>query len=365
MTARDLQAQTLQPWMNLLDTCEHRERRKAPDADTSPLMARARRVLSGLATGNAAPVPAWVQATETVLDTDGRVRDLRPARRLREIACDRDAVLRLGIWGALDGLAQRDTAAAGGGDPFDRLIADVSRGPEAPPGLRPSHRHGRSEGGFAASPDAADFFNLRLRKTLRNLADLYDAHGADFARWLRLPNYTPRCACDDTDEGSRAWSQAWTVAAVATYLDWLKRTSGGSLQRAVDLVWGAQPKRFRPPPPLVRQPDEAVRGAPRPAVLPTDDNRMHFDLLTGIVLAQLLDYDTQRWQALQRGERRFEVALSMKGLDQADTRLHDRALKGSRNYTFYRGLSILQIYMAAGVERLHGLLPALAAEMTP
>jgi hypothetical protein len=366
MSLQDLHTLAMQPWMKLLAACEAEHADPAAPGNARPraLLARARRVLTGLASGREAPVPAWVEAAETVLDAEGRVRDLRPARTLREMACDRDAVLRLGIWGALDALARtpaaQDAAAAPNDhfrpfhdfDAFDHLIVHLSRGPEAlPPGLRPSRRHGRSAGGFAASPDAAEFFNHRLRKTLANLAALYDARGADFARWLRLPDYTP----DPTPECRESWSQAWTVVAVATYLDWLKRTSGGSLARALALVWAEQPKRFRPPPPLVRQPDAAAPGAPRPAVLPTDDDRMHFELLTGIVLAQLMEYDAQRWQALQQGDRSFAVALSMKGLDQADSRLHDRHLQAQRNHTFYRGLTILQIYMAAGVERLQAL----------
>jgi hypothetical protein len=361
MSAQDVHALAMQPWTKLLSACEatHRDEAAPGESRRRALLARARRVLTGLATGREAPVPAWVEATETVLDAEGRVRDLRPARTLREMACDRDAVLRLGIWGTLDALA-RDSAAPGTDpaprDPFDSLIIVLSRGPDAlPPGLRPSRHHGRSVGGFAASPHAAEFFNHRLRKTLANLSALYDGNdgtpGADFARWLRLPEYTP----DATPECCEAWSQAWTVVAVATYLDWLKRTSGGSLARAVALVWAEQPKRFRPPPPLVRQPDEAAPGAPRPAVLPTDDDRMHFELLTGIVLAQLLEYDEQRWPALRQGDRRFAVALSMKGLDQTDSRLHDARLQAQRNHTFYRGLTILQIYMAAGVERLQAL----------
>lgn len=349
MTVREDRTSALQPWLALLDTClQHQQAAAAANPAALSALGRAQRVLQAMALDDEAPVPAWVQATEHAFDPDGSVRDLRPARLLREMRSDRDAVLQLGIWGALHALL-RDTGSAPGSAGFAALMAAVSRHPDA---AAPSLQPGTGRAGFAGSGAAAEFFNARLKRTLANLAALYDGQGADFARWLQLPDYAPADATN-----LRRWAQAWTVAAVATYVDWLNRASGGSLAAALHLIWGDQPKRFRPAARVVQAATGGDPAQPRPAVLPTDHKRMHFELLLPVVLAQLLDNQSGRWVAWRAGARRFVVALSMKALDQADTRRRDAALDDYRHFTTYRGLTILQIYMAAATDRLCRLQP--------
>ncbi len=334
--------QVLQPWLAWLDACADP---LAAQPLAHGLWQRARRILLALAHSSEAAVAAWIAASERVLDADGRVRDVRPARALREMGNDRDAVLRLGVWGAVQ--AHSAAALPAGAAAFHALLAQVSRGTGlSPPGLLPSRQRGSGEGGFADSAQAALFFNGRLRHTLANLATLYDDHGADFARWLSLPDY----AAGSADR--QAWGQAWTVAVVATYLDWLHRASAGSVPAALALLWDDQPKRFRPPSRVLRPGANSPRGAPKPAVLPTGDDAMHVDLHLGAVLAQVLDHQDSRWQAVARGVRRFAVALSMKTLDQGDSQRRDPALAGVRNFTRYRGLSIVQLYMAVVASEL-------------
>jgi hypothetical protein len=348
MTQGDERARALRPWLALLQACEQHFQAMHGDAAERPEpLLRAQRVLTALAQGDDVPVPAWIPATEHVFDDEGKVRDVRPARALREMWSDRDAVLRLGVWGALDSVLRDERGAAADGCSFDRLMAAISRQAEGTaPALRPSCLRGGDAGGFAHSAGAAAFFNRRLRKTLGNLAALYDGRGADFGHWLQLPEYTGGAASVEP------WAQAWSVAVVATYVDWLNRASRGSLGTALDLVWGEQPKRFRPPGRVVRPPADAAPGAPKPAVLPTEDDRMHFELRLPVVLAQVLDHDAGRWTTLRADAQRFAVALSMKTLDQADTRRRDSALADYRNFTLYRGLTIVQIYMAAAIDRL-------------
>lgn len=301
-------------------------------------------------------MPASVCACERLFDASGKLRDVRPAHVLREMWSDRDAVLRLGVCGALRQLALDEQGGLADACAFDRLMAAVSGpGRALPAGLRPSCERGGSGGGFACSEDAAVFFTGRLRKTLNNLARLYDGRGAQFGRWL-LPDYVPG------ESPVEPWSQAWTVAVVATYLDGLNGASGGSVAVAAELIWSEQPKRFRPPARVVQQAEGAAAGEPKPAALPTDADRMHFDLLTEVVLAQLIDYDAGRWPLLHAGVTRFAVALSMKALDQADSRRWDAALGEYRNFTLYRGLTIVQLYMAAVIDRLRVLLPLAAEE---
>jgi hypothetical protein len=356
MMRTDERARALRPWLSWLTACEEQHRAQSAGAVPMPEpLLRAQRVLSALARGgDDAPVPARIAASERSFDSAGKVRDLRPARALREMWSDRDAVLRLGIWAALDDLSRRDGALAPDGCGFDHLMAAISRQPGAvPPALQPSCRHGGAARGFAHSSAAAEFFNGRLKTTLGNLAALYDVRGADFARWLALPAYVPGLTAIEP------WAQAWSVAVVATYVDWLNRAAGGSLRGALALIWRRQPKRFRPPARVLRPAAGAAPGTPKPAVLPTEDDRMHFELWLPVVLAQVLDHDPERWAAMQAGAHRFAVPLSMKTLDQADSRRRDATLADYRNVTLYRGLTIVQIYMAAAIDRL--LPPPLAA----
>lgn len=330
----------LHPWLQWLQ----RGQQSPPGAEAAALLTRAEQVLARLALGEVA-VPAWIAADEQVLDSEGRLRDRRPARAVREMREDREAVLRLGIWGALGHLR------AEGIEPgFDGLMARISEGPFDPPPLQPGHTAGAAELlAFAHSAEAARFFNGRLKPLLANLARLYDPAGARFARWLDLPEYTPGAS------DIARWAQAWTVAAVATYLDWLRRASGDSMEAALQRVWAGGGTRFRAPRALLqREPDDA---GTRPAALPTDDDRLHFELLLPLVLAQVIEHDPGRWQQLREGARRFVVALSMKTLDQADSRRHDPAHAGYRHVTVYRGLTILQIYMAAAIDGLCQLQP--------
>ena len=349
MDASAARAAALRPWMSLLDRLERCSLSAAQDA--TPPVVRARRVLMALSVGAEAPVPALVRASDRQFDAGGRLRDARPAHTLREIWCDRDAVLRLGVWGALERVSYHDARTHDAQSGFDRLMAAVSRRrSSAPPGLRPSLAHGGAPGGFAGSQDAAAFFNLRLRPTLANLARLYDRRGAEFRRWL-LTDYVPGRSNVD------AWSRAWTVAVLGTYLDWLQGCSGGSLALAADRVWCLRPRRFRPPARVLQPHDGAPAGVPRPAVLPTDAHRLHFDLHLPVVLAQLIDHDAGRWAALGAGCTRFAVPLSMKTLDQADSRHWDADLGEYRNFTVYRGLTVSQIYMAVLVDWLLSLPP--------
>jgi hypothetical protein len=353
MDELEARATAVGPWMSLLDALETHCRQTQTAAGEEQALAtskaRARRVLAALAAASDPPVPATVCAAERLFDPSGKLRDVRPAHSLREMWSDRDAVLRLGVWGALERAARDQPQQPQGA--FDRLMAAISQpGGSAPTGLQPSRERGAAAGGFAHSADAALFFNGRLRKTLHNLARLYDARGATFARWL-LPDYRPG------KSALEPWSQAWTAAVVATYVDWLNRASGGSVATAAGLMWHDQPKRFRPAARVVQQSEDAAAGEPKPAVLPTDADRMHFELLTQIVLAQLIDYDAGRWAELRAGASRFAVALSMKALDQSDSRRWDGTLGEYRNFTAYRGLTVVQIYMAAVIDRLHALLP--------
>lgn len=363
----DTHRRELAPWMNMLVDCEtiHGSRAAAHsgrDAEPTPL-ARARRVLTGLHAGVEAPVPAWIGASERLFDSAGRVRDARPAQALRQMWLDRDALLRLGIWGGLRRLAQRCGAGRQGPAAFDALMASISASPSGlPHGLCPSQQHGGGEPratagrGFAASPAAAEFFNHRLRNSLRNLAGLYDGRGAGFQRWL-LPDYEPGVT------PLQPWSDAWTVAVVATYVDWLNRASGGSLVDAMDLCWHANPKRFRPARPVIDPGSASAAGVPRPAALPTDADHIHFDLVTQLVLAQVLDYDAGRWSARRTGQVWFGVPLSIKSLGQFDQRRKDPHLGECRNFTRYRGLTVEQIYMAVVIDRLDALEPGRHKEM--
>jgi hypothetical protein len=139
-------------------------------------------------------------------------------------------------------------------------------------------------------------------------------------------------------------------------MDWLHRSSGGSLAAALDLLWDDQPKRFRPPARVLRPAAGAGPEAPKPAVLPTGDDGMHFELQLPVVLAQLLDHQPGRWEALRSSAQRFAVALCMKTLDQADTKRRDATRDELRNVTRYRGLTIVQVYMAVATAHLADLL---------
>lgn len=332
--------QALRPWLGMLERCT----KGASKSDA--MLTRAARVLNALAgDGPLVPIPASIAAAEHRFDAGGQVRDLRPARELREIREDRDAVLGLGLSARLEHFTANSADA--GGDAFDRLMAQVSR--HDIPGLMASRRRGAWNGAFAQSDAAKLFFNGRLKASLSNLARLYDERGSDFARWLRLPAYDARTASFDS------WMQAWTVAVVATYVDWLHSASQGDMRVAIELAMLQRPKRFRTPARVLHSPRPAGADPARPAVLPTDDDRMHFELLLGVVLAQVLDYDEVRWEILAQGARSFAVELSMKSLDQADTRRWDGDLRESRNFTRYRGLAIGQIYAAAAIEMLQRL----------
>lgn len=340
MEGPDETSHALRPWLQWLQ----RGLQSPPGAQAAATLTRAEQVLARLALGEVA-VPAWIQAHEQVLDKDGRLRDRRPAREVREMREDREAVLRLGIWGVLQRLRAQGIEPS-----FDGLMARISEGPFDPPPLRPGHRpNAAALLAFAHSAEAARFFNCRLKPLLANLARLYDPAGAHFARWLALPDYEP--ATSDIS----AWAQAWTVAAVATYLDWLRRASGDSIETALQLVWSSDGTRFRAPRALVQR--QAEGADTRPAALPTDDDRLHFELLLPLVLAQVIEHDPDRWQQQREGAHRFTVALSMKTLDQADSRRLDPAHDGYRNVTVYRGLTILQIYMAAAIDSLCQLQP--------
>lgn len=371
MQVVDIRKQSLKPWQVWLEDAQAWSSGDAAplldEEDGHTTLGRAKRVLDGLATGTEAPIPAWIGAQERLFDHTGKVRDVKPAYALRQMWLDRQAALRAGLWGALrDWSRVRVTTTTQAAPDFATLMADISRSQDHPAlGLRPSEVYGRDTGdkagpgkragGFAGTTVAANFFNARLRKTLCNLARLYDGSGAAFSDWV-LPDYEPGVSV------VHPWSQAWSVATVATFVDWLHRSSRGSMDEALKRVWCESLQRFRPPSAVLDPGPGADPQAPRPAALPTDTDQLHFSLVTRIVPAQVLEYNATRWQALQQGSQTFHIELSPKGLGQSEQWRKDRQMDLYHHVTRYRGLTVGQVYMAMTIDRLHSMAAPKAVE---
>lgn len=260
--------QRLLPWMQAAEALA-RWCTAGGAPENQDLVALPGELLQALARRETA-IPAEVTLPASVLESwPGRIQ---PAAALRAWRQRREALLRLAVWRVLWVLSAAGEKKSTSDDTLGTLqIALGARdaGP-VPPGLAPTLT-------YAASAKARGFFEGALRTALARLAEQHDGGGAGFAHWAS--QLAPGAATSVA--AAQGWSQAWSVAVAAVYLDWLGQAALGRLQDALRLVWSQQAVRFRAPAGLV--------------VLPARERSMHVDLWTDLVLAQALAHDAARF----------------------------------------------------------------------
>ncbi len=273
--------------------------------------------LAALAQGREA-VPAELPADDGPPALDGWLRHAARPTGFNDVRRRREALLRLGVWQALESL--RDALAGQAEDALGALQCWMGR-PEldVPPGLGPALD-------YAGSPAALRFFDRELRAALERLAQRHDAEGTAFARLAQAVPYEPTAAA------AHGWSRAWSAAVAAVYADWLRQGAQGSIERAMQGLWQDDAVRFRAPSGLV--------------VLPTRERSMHIDLWTDLVLAQALEHRSARFE--RAAERWYRVAVAMHDLGERDR--GSRARGGVR--TLYRGIGVEMLYQAVFAGRV-------------
>ena len=239
----------------------------------------------------------------------------------------RDAVLRLGVWVVLGQWAAAGVAKLHRRRQLQDLIAQISRSDEpVPPGIAPTPA-------FAETPEAAAFFNHYLRTVIDRLAELYDGAGAQFGSCREQPPMNRTVAM------AGVWSRHWSNATTAVFVDWLNSRGDGALDAARRSLWQYSkkgiPVQFRSP-----------RGL---AALPTENRRIHIDLWTQLVLAQVIQYDATRWHTEAVGGRWHPVRLTLHDLHGRTTETPDGSC------TVPSGLAVGMVFQSLFIDRVAAL----------
>ena len=251
---------------------------------------------------------------------------------MRRAKRERDALLRLGVYSQLRHWAcvATDLTAGRRRDLVDLVIAFSRVRLGVPPGIAPAPA-------YAATAEAAEFFDGGLRHALKLLASRYDELGAAFG-------VLGECAAmNGTVAAAQRLSGVWTVVACAVFVDWLhRRSTGGGVESACRSLWQFSekdcPVQFRSPEGL--------------AVLPTADRHMQLDLWTQWVLAQVLEPDTRRSAAAGVDGRWHPIRLNMR--DFAGKAEHGR----NGNGRLHSGLAIGMIYQTLVIDRIRDVVAA-------
>jgi hypothetical protein len=236
----------------------------------------------------------------------------------------RDAVLRLGLWGAL-GDWRLAALAAGTDATVAGLLHAIGRSDESiPPFLEASPEFFESEPGRL-------FFDQHLRGLVEQLARHFDDHRCGFADALRAVPALGR-------PGARqAWSRLWSRASCALYLDYLRRNGAFRLPQLQAELWRDAPEaglvQFRPP--------HGLSG------LPTANNSIRFELWSSILLAQLVAYAEERWDTQATTDGLYAVHISMRELSAGSDGIEARP--------FRTGLVVGMVYQAVLIEQLRAM----------
>ena len=266
--------------------------------------------------------PAWRTGPDMPSPGSATPRDTKPPE-MSLLRRRRKAVLRLGVWDALLSLQARAAMVPNPDAVWRDLICSLgSAGWCVQPGIGPTLA-------YADSEHAVALFNDLLRTALDRLAKVYGEPA--------LAQIAAAEPFDRTGPTVHRWGRIWTLAVSAVYADWLRGRHPDDPALALTDMWRTSdkgvPVRFKAPDKL--------------AVLPSRKRRIHLNLWTDVVLAQVLAHDASRWDRCADGQRWHRIELPLHDLGERDC--GDSAAGA---HTIYRGLGSEMIYQAVFIDRV-------------
>lgn len=292
------------PWLETVDALDRWRRETGVQAPAASTVAELHELLAQLTRRETAVPPEMALPAEG-LQALAQRPDVRA--KFAQWRARRLALLRLGVWRALS--AAHD---AGASHAMSALQAAMAQGdPRVPPGLSPTV-------GFAGGERAPEFFG-RLRLALEQLARRHPTHAPLLDRLGDGGDVA-------TVAGAQAWSEAWSAAIAANYLDCLDQKACGSTGAAMSLVWRSEATQ--------------IYGLSGLALLPAAEKELQMDLWTGLVAAQALDHRPERFAARDPWHR---VTLKMRGLGVRE--------QGRRRQRIDRGLGVDLLHLPVFADR--------------
>ncbi len=310
MGQEDWVAGEIAPWLESVAALQRWQRETGAPHPRAEAVGELRDLLQALAARKVA-VPAEMPLARGGLE--GLAQRPDAAALLQRWRARRAGLLRLGVWRVLHALHSRDDWAPQALASLQGAMAQAD--PSVPPGLAPTL-------GYAGSGKAREFFGSSLRQTLLQLGKRHPGHAALMQRLDAAGRDVASVA------GAQAWSEAWSVAIAANYLDCLDKKSRGNILVAMTLVWGNDASRMH-----------AADGL---LLLPARERHLHIDLWTDLVQAQALEHRHERFAAAQPWHR--------VGLKMHDLGVREEGRNGGRA-RIDRGISVDLLHLPAFTNR--------------